>query len=230
MARTASAVSPPRLVGRPRRLTLDGLLDAAIEMGLSELNMKELAARLGVGIATLYRYVANRDELIRLASGRQAYRHTPADTGQPLAEIVCDYADSLYSSIGSNPHLVIGYIEARLGIAAEIEFLESYLAALRARGYGVPEAMELYRALGMIVVGAAVARAHFNALAAQGTDQAAELDRAFAAWDADELPHLREAAPFYADTDAMCDWRSVLERQIAAFERRYGKRGEAREG
>ena len=223
MSRPAPA-SAPRLVGRPRRLTLDGLLDAAIEMGLADLNMKDLAVRLGVGIATLYRYVANRDELIRLASGRQAYRRKPIDTGQPLAEIVTDYAASLYSSIGSNPHLVIGFIEARLGIAAEIEFLDSYLAALRERGYTMVQAMELYRALGMVVLGAAAARAHFNALDAQGTDQATELDRAFAVWEPDELPDLRNAAEYYADADAICDWRSVLDRLIIDFEQRYGKR------
>ncbi|WP_157219637.1 TetR/AcrR family transcriptional regulator [Flavisphingomonas formosensis] len=219
----APAASTPRLVGRPRRLTLDGLLDTAIEMGLADLNMKDLAARLGVGIATLYRYVANRDELIRLASGRQAYRQTPADTGQPLAELVRDYAASLYSSIGANPHLVIGFIEARLGIAAEIEFLENYLAAMRARGYGIAAAMDLYRSLGMIVLGAAAARAHFSALSAQGTDQATELDRAFAVWEPDELPNLREAASYYADADAICDWRTVLDRIIADFERKHGK-------
>ncbi len=51
-------------------------------MGLADLNMKDLAARLGVGIATLYRYVANRDELIGRRPVAQAYRYKPADTGQ----------------------------------------------------------------------------------------------------------------------------------------------------
>ncbi len=77
----------------------------------------------------------------------------------------------MYSLIGTNPHFVVGYIEARLGIAGENGVSGSYLAALHARGYGTAEVMDLYRAFGMIVVGAAVARAHRRyVMAVQGTD------------------------------------------------------------
>ena len=68
----ADSETTSRGVGRPRRLTLDQLLDTALDMGLAELSMKDLASRLEVGIATLYRYVDNREALIRLAAGRRA--------------------------------------------------------------------------------------------------------------------------------------------------------------
>ncbi len=196
--------APPRLVGRPRRLTLERLLDAAIECGLTDLNMKELAARLGVGIATVYRYVENRDTLVRLATGRQASRLVPPDEGQGWADLARAYAEAMFSSLGSNAHLVIGFIEAQWGIAVELEFVDSYLEAMTARGFAIDDAMELYRKLGQVVIGAAAVTGHFGALASRGTDQRRELGRALGDWEADELPHLRAAAEAYANQAPAC--------------------------
>lgn len=216
--------APPRLVGRPRRLTLDRLLDAAIEGGLQDLNMKELATRLDVGIATLYRYVENRDALIRLAAGRQAYRHVPPDTGQPWEEIVHEYAAALFSSTGQNPHLVTGFIDGRWGIAVELEFVDGFLGAMCARGFGEADAMSLYRQMTQVVLGAAVAAAHFGALASRGTSQARELAKVLDAWELDEVPHLRATVDDYADEEAACDWRPALDAILAAM---VGKRAAA---
>jgi len=214
------AASSIRSVGRPRRLTLDHLLDTAIALGLTDLNMKDLAAHLGVGIATIYRYVASRDALIGLAAGRRAIRATPADAGQPWQDIVRDYAASLFSSVGQDPSLVTGFIEARWGIAVELEFVDGFIGALGRRGFDAAEAMVLYRAMTKILLGAAVAAAHFAALAARGTSQTRELDAALGAWDADELPHLRAAAADYADEAAATDWRPALDAMIGEAERR----------
>ena len=80
--------------------------------------------------------------------------------------------------------------------------------------------MALYRAMTKILLGAAVAAAHFAALAARGTSQTRELDAALGAWDADELPHLRAAAADYADEAAATDWRPALDAMIGEAERR----------
>ncbi|MET0269523.1 MAG: TetR family transcriptional regulator [Sphingomonas sp.] len=214
-----------RSVGRPRRLTLERLLDTAIDMGLAEVSMKDLAARLGVGIATLYRYVENRDGLIRLASGRRAVRATPADIGQDWATLVRDYAAALFSSVGREPALVVGFLEARWGIAVELEFVDGFLGALAGRGVPADEAMRLYRAMAKIVLGAAVATGHFAALAARGADQARELTGALAGWEGDELPHLRAAAADYADEAAASDWRAPLEAVLRDAAARFAASG-----
>jgi AcrR family transcriptional regulator len=208
---TKSDSPPARPAGRPRRLTLDRLLDTAIEMGLPDLNMKELAANLGVGIATLYRYVDNREALIRLAVGRQAIRALPIDRGQPWRELVMDHATSLFSSVGQQPSLVIEFVEARWGIEVELESVDGFLGALKARGFTAREAMDLYRAMAKIVLGAAVAAGHFAALATRGTNQARELKSALESWDEEELPHLRAAADDYADEAAAAAWKPILE-------------------
>lgn len=211
---------PARTVGRPRRLTLDRLLDTAIELGLADLNMKDLAARLDVGIATLYRYVANRDALIRLAAGRQAIRATPVDAGQSWQDVVRDYAAALFSSVGQEPALLIGFLEARWGTAVELEFVDRFLAALAARGFAAGDALWLYRSMAKIVLGAAVAAGHFSALAARGTSQTRELETALAAWEPDELAQLRAASVDYADEAAAADWRALLDVVLRDMEAR----------
>lgn len=212
---------PNRAVGRPRRLTLDRLIDTAIEIGLADLNMKELAARLGVGIATLYRYVENREALIRLAASRRAVRLTPVDTGQAWQAIVRAHAEALFSSVGEEPALIVEFLEARWGIAVELESVESFLAALIARGFTAGEAMDLYRATTRIVLGAAVAAGHFAALAARGTSQAAELAAVLDDCEPDDLPNLRAAAADYADERAAADWRPMLEAVLRDAEARH---------
>lgn len=215
-----------RQAGRPRRLTLDRLLDTAIEMGLADLNMKDLAAHLGVGIATLYRYVENRDALIRIAAGRQAMRSAPVDTGQPWREIVLEYAAALFSTVGQQPSLIIEFVEARWGIAVELDFVDSFLGALQARGISAAEGMAVYRAMAKVVLGAAVAAGHFAALAARGTNQAKELGQALDSFEPDELPHLRAAADDYADEVASTAWRPILEAVLDQMEQRraYARR------
>lgn len=66
--------------GPRQKLTLDEVIDAAIEIadaeGLAELSMRTLAKRLGIGAMTLYSYLANRNDLLVLmvdqAVGRRA--------------------------------------------------------------------------------------------------------------------------------------------------------------
>lgn len=216
--------SVARLVGRPRRLTLERLLDAAIEGGLQDLNMKELAARLGVGIATLYRYVENRETLIRLATGRQASRHVPPDEGQAWEVLARDYADALLDGLGTNPHLVTGFIEAQWGIAVELEFVDAFLGAMTARGFAPADALILYRQIGHIAIGAAAVKGHFAALAARGVDQRQELTKALGNWDEDELLHLRAASEDYADQQAAGDFGPLLDAVIREFGRKYAHR------
>lgn len=56
--------------GRPPRVSVDEVVDAAIELadrdGLEALTMRALAEHLGVGAMSLYTYVASRDDLVVL--------------------------------------------------------------------------------------------------------------------------------------------------------------------
>ncbi|CAQ01930.1 TetR/AcrR family transcriptional regulator [Clavibacter sepedonicus] len=54
-------------VGRPARVSRRLIAEAALEVGLSTLTLTSLAHRLGVDHSTLYRHVANHDDIVLLA-------------------------------------------------------------------------------------------------------------------------------------------------------------------
>jgi AcrR family transcriptional regulator len=210
MTKPEIAQAETRGVGRPRSLTIEQVLDAANEIGLAEVSMKRLSTQLGVGIATLYRYVENRDELIRLASARSAHREAPTDTGQPWPEIMLGYAESLYSSLGGNPQLIVTHMEGGLGTEVEVEFLDSFLNALMRRGFAAEQALELFHAMGWIVMGAAVARAYVTSLHSAGKTLERSLRQALAQREPQELPAIRASAALYGKENARSDWRAAL--------------------
>jgi len=212
-----------RVVGRPRSLTLDALLDAAIELGPKDLNMKDLAARLNVGIATIYRYVASRDDLIRLVSARQAYRHVPSDTGLPWYELVFSFAGAIYSGLASGPYLITTYLEGGLGAELEVEFVDAFIGALSSRGFSAEEALDIFRAVGRVAMGAAVAEAHFAALRAAGGDLRTSVMRTLDERDPDELPHVRKVLDAYTREQDAESWRAGVEHVVRNIAARRGE-------
>ncbi|MFT3715697.1 MAG: TetR family transcriptional regulator [Gordonia sp. (in: high G+C Gram-positive bacteria)] len=68
---------PTPAPGRPARLSRDAIVAAALESDLSTLTMRDLAARLGVSHAALYRWVPDRDGLFDLISVEMAQRILP---------------------------------------------------------------------------------------------------------------------------------------------------------
>lgn len=54
--------------GRPRRIEQGDIVRAALEIGLDRLTMRAVAARLGVGLSSLYYHVDGVEELTKLAS------------------------------------------------------------------------------------------------------------------------------------------------------------------
>jgi AcrR family transcriptional regulator len=64
--------------GRPARLSREQIVAAAIDGGVTDLTMRELATRLGVSHSALYRWVASVDEVFDLISERIVARVLPA--------------------------------------------------------------------------------------------------------------------------------------------------------
>ncbi|WP_051940926.1 TetR/AcrR family transcriptional regulator [Phaeacidiphilus oryzae] len=80
--------------GRPAERSRAEITAAAIaladEEGLEAVTMRRVAARLGTGAASLYRYVANRDDLLDLMTDEVAAEYDlPAEpSGDPVADLV----------------------------------------------------------------------------------------------------------------------------------------------
>jgi AcrR family transcriptional regulator len=77
----------PGTRGPKRGLTLEGIVAAGIEVatteGLGALSMARVAAELGVGTMSLYRYVAAKDELLTLMVDTALGAPPPIDPDEP---------------------------------------------------------------------------------------------------------------------------------------------------
>jgi AcrR family transcriptional regulator len=191
-----------KAIGRPRRLTLRAVVEAASKMGLEDLSMSGLAARLGVGIATLYTYVESRDELLRLVA--------VPDTNQHWSEIVRAHAAGIFALFSTDPELLVQVISGALGPEEELDEIENFLKLLVARGFTTEEAYTLYRAASQIGIGGAVGTAMVLNWQNKGERRRVKLARAFAERDPDEFPHLRQLGDAYVDDARFNRYDDVL--------------------
>ncbi|MEC3951988.1 TetR/AcrR family transcriptional regulator [Nocardia sp. CDC153] len=109
----------PTVWARPRRerpaLTVERIVDEAVSLmdaeGIDALTMRALGARLGAGATSMYRHVANREELLELAVDR-AYaeiRVPRCEQPEHWREAVSGYARSMRSMVARH-----GWIAAAL--------------------------------------------------------------------------------------------------------------------
>lgn len=214
-----------RRPGRPPRVCIEQILDAAIAIGLRDVTLRRVAQRLGVGAATLYRHISGRDELVRLASFRLALaRQAASDDAHPpshWAEVVCAYADSLVEVFAEQPQLIGELAAGRLAPETEIVFLEPFLAQLAECGVGTEAGMRLHNAVAMLAVGAAAGAAGARA-AGGGARLVAGMERAVKAAGPRRYPHVMRGLHCYR-TSERAHWRSALLPMLHGFAHERGE-------
>jgi AcrR family transcriptional regulator len=212
-------------IGRPRRLTLGAVVEAASEIGLENLNMNALAARLGVGVATLYTYVQNRDELLRLVAAHRAWRPHLVDANQHWSEIVRAHADGVFRLFSAEPSLLVQLVSGALGPEEEFDELENFVALLSVRGFTPEAAFALFRTASQLAVGAAVAGVRTLNWHKRGDEpRRVKLARTLVEREPGALPFLRQLGATYSDEAALSRFDEALTqllKQVAA------ERGEA---
>jgi len=219
--RSESEVKRP--VGRPARIDLKSIVDAALQIGLDRVTMKAVAEKLDVGIATLYQHVRNRDDLIRMGALRLALtRRTPADSNQHWAELATQYANSLFEMLVAEPTLIAELMKGGYGPDTEVDFLEQFLAAMQSRGFSPQDGVRLYRGLSILAMGAAVAEAHYQAIRRSGTSMSTVVRRVLAERDEAELPLLRGVLDSYIDYDGAL-WLGSVRDLLASTARARGE-------
>jgi AcrR family transcriptional regulator len=189
-------------VGRPRILTTERVLDAALELGLDGLTMRALARQLGVSIGILYGYVSDREELIQLAAARAIQDHAyPDDVGQNWSVYAAQHVVAWIKFFTGPGDFFLRYVLGKSGPAVEIDLAREWIDALCARGFSIRQALTLQRQMGDIVLGALARRLHYRSTSERGDP----LLRALAARDRPDdfelEAHLREAQrPVWAET------------------------------
>lgn len=208
------AMAPPR-VGRPPSVTVPQIIAAALELGLDNTSLKQIADHLGIGLATLYRHVGTRDELLRLASFElMLRRQLPAGQHAHWSEVALRYADTLLQSFIAEPQLLSELQRGRLGPHAEVDLLEQFLGEIARHGFGIDEGVRLFHAIGTLAIGSATGMTGFRAAETAGQSWKLETRRVLGTRDDDELPLVRRAYPHFVEP-SIEQWQFTIRNLLA---------------
>lgn len=159
-----SAERPPSARGRPRKLTVDAIVDAAValivEEGFAALSTRSLAMRLGVRSSTLYSYFESIEEIADAAVTRMLDDiHVPslATSPDPVAALVSLFAD-LRELLIVHPEAIPARLDSRPW-AQMVGMVNALLSQFIGLGLPVARAAVCYEALiGVTMASAATAR------------------------------------------------------------------------
>jgi AcrR family transcriptional regulator len=155
-----------------------------------ELTMTKVADRLGVSAGTLYQYVADRDELVRLVvAARLKALPVPADVGQSWAEYLRDFVDDLTAALSKDTAALIQTLGIESTLEPELRLTEAFYEALTVRGFSLTEAISIHAQVSVIAMGTAMAVSRERLSAGGSGDPARVLDGS-----GGDLPLIRQAA------------------------------------
>ncbi|MGE2718280.1 TetR/AcrR family transcriptional regulator [Mycolicibacterium celeriflavum] len=144
--------------GRGTGLSRERIVTAAIELadaeGLNALSMARLAERLGCGTMSLYRHVANKDELVIFMSAA-AVGHPPAVDPTNWVGALTDWADGLWDVYHRHPWILQTVSGGPPADPGQVAWLDSGLAALARTGLAEREKLAAVMAILHFVRGAA---------------------------------------------------------------------------
>lgn len=123
--------------GRPRTITNARILDAGIAMTLPQLTVAGLARRLGVTVAALHRHVGTLEKLhIMVAEEIFARWRIPEIAGQPIADYLLEFADSLRALAHGNPGIARFIAQVSTRAPLTLVKIDAHQAGF-ARAYGL---------------------------------------------------------------------------------------------
>lgn len=196
-----STVEKSVTYGRPRLLTHEEILEAAVELGLEELSMKRLATKLNVGTATLYQYFDSRKTLMRAAAVYALSDiQLPIDVGQHWSTYASEFVGSLTKILAENPTYIHSNQHSDYGFEVQFKLAEQFLNVLHSRGFSPKEGMRVFNIVGAAAFAGAtetVRQREFE----QGGDPVAEIARRqFDRLDSGEFPLMKEALAGFTAT------------------------------
>ncbi|MCV7222005.1 TetR/AcrR family transcriptional regulator [Mycolicibacterium elephantis] len=201
--------------GAPRRsagLSRERIVAAAIELadadGLGALSMARLAERLGCGTMSLYRHIANKDELVTFMLS-EATGLPPNIHSSDWRAALDDWATGLWSVYHRHPWILQATAAGPPADPGQLRWLEAGLAALGETGMSERDKFAAVMVVLHFVRGAAAV--HIEAAHVAGPDYPALLRRVI---DEDRFPALSAALADGvlddADNDREADFRSGL--------------------
>jgi AcrR family transcriptional regulator len=146
-------------VPRPRSLTPEDIADAALAVidsaGLAALSMRAVAAELGTGTMSLYRYVEHRAQLEHLVVTRVLDRvdDTPP-AGVPWPDQVSALVHRIRDAVAAHPDIVPLFLVHRHSNAKVMACGEAILGILSGNGFAGDDLVIAFRTILAFMVGA----------------------------------------------------------------------------
>ncbi|MEM6463010.1 MAG: helix-turn-helix domain-containing protein [Pseudomonadota bacterium] len=147
MAVSAKSVTP-KARGRPARLNRERVVAAAIECvgehGIEALSMRQIGASLGASAMAIYRYVADRDDLLlaMLDHVARTIAHPPVNRSD--REEIVAVMMALHSGFRSHPWVVRVLLFEGKGSLLVMPLVERIFAALDRLGLDIEASIEAY--------------------------------------------------------------------------------------
>lgn len=212
--------APSRSSGLSRERIVAAAVELADVEGLAALSMARLAERLGCGTMSLYRHVANKDELVTfmLATAPDAPPQRGADTDWAAA--LTDWAIGLWDVYHRHPWVLPAASAGPPADPGQLAWLDAGLAAVGGTGLAERDKLAAIMAVLHFVRGAAALDLEAGA---GGSDYAGLLRQVI---DADRFAALAatvEAGVFdEAGGDRLADFRSGLALIVDGIAARMG--------
>jgi AcrR family transcriptional regulator len=166
-------------VPRPRSLTRAAIATAALTVldrdGLDALSMRAVAIRLGVGTMSLYRYVADRDELeVLLVDNVLDDVDLTVPTRAAWQRQVTVLLDRMRTAVRRHPAVVPLVVAHRHAAPASLRWVEAMLTVLAGAGFtGKPRVVAQRTLVGFLL--GALQNEQYGPLTGPGTTVMAEL-------------------------------------------------------
>ncbi|WP_441959825.1 TetR/AcrR family transcriptional regulator [Mycolicibacterium houstonense] len=175
---------------RPRSLTRTQVAAAALAVidagGLAGLSMRAVAGRLGLGTMSLYRYVADRDELEAMVVDLVLDEIDPVPPRGSARRQLTELAERVRAVAARHPSAVPLLLTHRHRSSASLRWGETVLGVLTAAGYGGKRRVYAFRAVLAYIFGA-IEIEMLGSLDGPGT-------QALASLSADDYPLLAQTA------------------------------------
>jgi AcrR family transcriptional regulator len=186
-------VRPARQLGRPPRVDRAAIARAALEIGLDQVTIKQVAERLGMSVPGLYYYVRGREGLLALAAEHSlAEMELPEDRGQHWAEWLREWARHTRNAVISRPELLPLYTAGAIPAERVVEATGRALDGLHRSGFSPEEALEAFRTVSAFALGSAVEDIRATQDAEAGSPWIAQVHSALARRRPDEVTTLRK--------------------------------------
>lgn len=149
--------------GRPKKVSIDDIADAALELlaaeGLEAVSFRRIGAQLGVSHMTLYSYLDSKEALLDAMIGRALevpeLQHPHGPWGDSLREVLVEIHDTLVARPGIAELLMSQSLDGPWVGAIK----ERLLALLRPAGFSRAQAVDAISILINYVLGTALVEA-----------------------------------------------------------------------